>query len=277
MTDTQERTPLEVVPDESSKEQGKLELGAPPRWTEQVINVSAIKIERFGAPPSAEMRRSVEASGVWTPILIAQGSEGFDVIDGRRRVLAAIGAGLDTVPARLLVSGNRDLIAPAISLEANDAASPNPLVELEAIESLIAYVPGLTLPEIARAVGVKLKTLRARMRLSRLDRELRAGGLEGRFGAKVAEAAARCNETQQRELVSRMTANGSITLEDVREVKKAGVRDHQRQLPVDNTAKRAIGALNKIRGELFLAFGKEHEAVKALDDAIAALEDEDGA
>lgn len=274
MTATQDR-PLTAVPDEKKRPAAQLELGPPPEWAEASVPIAQIRVEDFGTPPSGELLRAVNVHGVLVPVLLdGSKQDGYRVIDGRRRVLAAIECEIEAVPARVLKAGEPAMLDPALTLATNDAASANPIVEFEAIEELMAAAGGsLTLPAIANAVGVKLKTLRARMKLSALCHELRDGWKDGKFGTKVGEACARLNADQQREVVRRLEATGTVTMDDVKAAKRVGVESHERTLPADNTVKRAIAELGKIRGELFLALGK-CDALEALDDAIAALEEE---
>lgn len=275
MTETTERS-LAAVPDETKKpKQPSLELGAPPRWSFQMIDVAMIEISGFGSPPEDGLVRSVETAGVLQPILLdPNGETTFKVRDGRRRLLAAIKCDRTEIPALILESGDPDLWGAALPLQANDVRAPNPIVELEAIEDLIRQVPGISLPTIAHALGVKLKTLRARIRLSSLRHELRDAWKAGKFGTKVGEGAARCDEPQQAELMHRLEANGTLTEQDVKDVRKIGVRTHQRTTTEDRKIPRAVEMLEKVRKDLFLELGGKHPAMVAIDEAIEALKDE---
>lgn len=277
MTQTEDRALASVPDDEEKKPRSKqiaLDLGAPPRFSFERIAVGEIHVSGFGAPPSDKLVTSIGTLGVLKPIILEPdgGPNGtFAVIDGRRRLVAAMRNELEDVPAFVLVGGDLDLHGAAIPLATNDARDANPIIELEAIEEIIRQRPGISLPTIAKELGVKLKTLRARIRLSGIRSELRDAAKAGQFGTKVLEALARCDEIAQSELVRRLDANGTITIEDVRDVKKTGVRDHQRELPGDRRYTRAIERLEEVRKDLFLELGEKHEAMVAIADAIDAL------
>lgn len=263
---------------QTKPEPATLDLGAPPRWRDQGVDIDEIRVEAFGSPPSDELVRQIGIAGVLVPILVREHEiGGYEVIDGRRRVLAAIRNGIDEIPARVQVSGDVDLFPPAIALETNDAASPNPIVELEAIEELIRQVPGIALPQIAKATGVRLATLRARIRLSSLRSELREAWKAGKFGTKVGEAAARCDDIQQNELVAVLNANDTLTEEDVKRVRKGGVQGHLRTARDDRWKERATELLEKAKKDLYLSAGESaRDAIDAIEAAVKLIEELDG-
>jgi ParB/RepB/Spo0J family partition protein len=223
-----------------------LDLGPPPEWADAVVPVKLIREANWGSPPDEGMLRSVEIHGVFTPVLLRRDGKSFVVIDGRRRTRAARHVGVREVPARVLVDGNLGLTDSAVALAGNVHASPNPVVELELIEEIMRTAEGTpSAVVIARDTGIPLKTIRKRMRLASLSNPIRNAWLDGRIGTKAGEAAARCDEEQQRELARRLQANGTIRYEDVVEVRQSRVRPHQRTLVADRVAERIAEQLEK--------------------------------
>lgn len=252
--------------------QPSLDLGDGPSYRFRKIELADIRIKDFGSPPSSELVRSVGISGVLIPVLVRESKGGkYDVRDGRRRVLAAKENGLLAVPAMLMVGGNPDLHDPAVTLEANDTSSPNPIIELEAIEELMRQVPGIGVPQIARGLGIKRKTVKDRLKLTSLRYELRDAWKAGKFIAKVGVDAAKLDETQQAELFHRYEASGTLTLDDVKAVKRTNVRSHQRTLPNERKYERATETLAKVKSDLIGDLGEEHDVIQAIESAIEAL------
>lgn len=276
MTQVEERTDAaepeneEKAAEPRKPKQPALELGAPPRWTYAVLDIEKVTVDAFGSPPEQGLIRSVEAMGVLEPILV---DAEWRLLDGRRRLVAAIKAELAEIPALVLVSGDYALLSGTVPLAANDPRASNPIIELEAIEELLRQVQGVSMPTIANALGVSLKTLRARIRLSSLRHEIREAWKAGKFGTKVGEAAARCDEMQQAELVRRLEAEGTITIADVKDVRRVAVSTHQRTTVGDRKVERAVEELTKVRKDLFLDLGDKHPAIIAIGEAIEALQD----
>lgn len=263
--DTAKRTATQV----------SLELGTPPRFANARVDLEQIAVRDFGTPPSDELVRSVEALGVLEPVILDPNTDdgSFRVIDGRRRVLAAKRNELGDVPALVLESGDIGLLGSVIPLAANDPRDPNPIIELESIEELMRQRSGIALPTIAGELGVKLKTLRQRMKLAVLEYQFRDAWRAGKFGTKVGEAIARCDDEQRRELLRRLEAAGTVTIEDVKQARRIGVETHQRTLAADRKYARAREDLEKIRKALYLDLGEKHEVMQALDDAIDGLKE----
>lgn len=269
---------LDPVPDQ-------LPLGfEEPEYDNLTLRTSEIRVGGFGSPPDRGLVESVRTFGVMVPILVSGPDGGpYDVVDGRRRLLAAVQAGHTSVPARV-VSGGGPFAAMGLTLAGNVHSCPNPVVELRAIEEMMlqSTVEGRKprAGEIARATGIKLDTVRRRLKLQRLVGELRDAWEEGRFGTRVGEAAAKLDEDQQRELVRRLEANGTVTYDDVTDVRrKTKVSEHERSLPEDpqQVRRRSLERLHDVEGDLTLTLGLtgEHPAVEAVRDAIEALERED--
>jgi ParB family chromosome partitioning protein len=84
-----------------------------------------------GVKVKARLLRSIREKGVLVPILVVRNGSGYEILDGRRRALAAQKAGLSEVPAMIVEGGG-----PEITLLAHATRSENPLAELEAIRAL---------------------------------------------------------------------------------------------------------------------------------------------
>jgi ParB/RepB/Spo0J family partition protein len=176
-------------------------------------------------PPGVKVRagllKSVREKGVLTPILVRREVRtddsidacipNYKILDGRRRVEAAIQAGLEEIPAVILEEGG-----PEITLLAHATRSENPVAELEAIRELQRR--GLSEKEIARVGYSSLARIRRLARLNRLAPELAEKVEAGEITPGVAFQIASLPQEEQRQL---LVEGEEVTAETVRRVKYA--------------------------------------------------------
>lgn len=164
-----------------------------------------------GTKVRARLLKSIREKGILTPILVQRNGAGYKVLDGRRRVAAAMQAGLGEVPAILIEEGG-----PEITLLAHGTRSENPVAELEAICELQRR--GLSEKEIARAGYSSVSRIRRLAKLNRLAPELaeKVGG--GEIAPGVAFQIASLPQEEQRQLLSE---DEKVTANTVRQAKYA--------------------------------------------------------
>ena len=118
---------------------------------------------------------SIEANGVLVPLRITPGADGaFRVIDGHRRLAAAIQAGLAEVPADL--AGDRAGDEPGQFLDMWTAhRHRNPLTPIEEADALFAArEAGATKARIRKSTGLKPPEINAALTAARLSDDTRA-------------------------------------------------------------------------------------------------------
>ena len=169
-----------------------------------------------GMKVRARLLKSIREKGVLTPILVQRNGAGYKVLDGRRRVAAAIQAGLKEIPAILLEEGG-----PEITLLAHATRSENPLAELEAIRELQRR--GLSEKEIARAGYSSLARIRRLAKLNRLAPELAEKVEAGEIAPGVAFQIASLPQEEQRQLLAEdeERTRSHVTAKTVRQAKYA--------------------------------------------------------
>lgn len=250
----------------------QLELGGPSKWRDKRVELAHIDATKLGSPPEPWLVKSVGIHGVILPVLLREKGDGtYEIIDGRQRVGAAIENELRSVPARVLIT-NGALITPATTIAGNARGPGNPIVELEAVEEIMRLAgQPTTAGLIAKSVGVPSKKVKDALAIANIDDRLRQAWLDGKFGTKVGVAAAKCDRVQQGRLLAILDENETLTLGDVKKVRKSDVSAHQRTLAGDRKYARAIESLEKARGDVVDELGDEHEAIQAIDSAIDAL------
>ena len=195
-----------------------------------------IPVSQLHIPPGTQVRagllKSIREKGVLTPILIQRNGDdgpesppysvGYKVLDGRRRVAAAIQAGLEEVPAILLEEGG-----PEVTILTHATRSENPVAELEAIRELQRR--GLSEKEIARAGYANLGRIRRLAKLNRLAPELAEKVASGEIAPGVAFQIASLPREEQHQL---LVEDEKITAKTVRQAKYA-----RRQVAVPSLSK----------------------------------------
>jgi len=186
--------------------------------------VDLLPLAKDAVAPSRQLVASVRRYGVVTPVILVDtgDGQGRQLVDGRRRVLAAKEAGLTHVEA-VTYSFNREdartFPAELLTLTLNELRRPNPVAEAEAIRRLLDR--GAPLRDICRATGMSPARVKQRMRLLNLAAPLAQALSQGEIAISVAEAAAKLGSTEQRALADRLAERGKLTLEDVAEARSA--------------------------------------------------------
>ena len=186
--------------------------------------VDLLPLAQDAVAPSRQLVASVRRYGVVTPVILVDtgDGQGKQLVDGRRRVLAAKDAGLTHVEA-VTYSFNREdartFPAELLTLALNELRRPNPVAEAEAIRRLLDR--GAPLRDICRATGMSPARVKQRMRLLNLAAPLAQALSQGEITVGTAEAAAKLSSTEQRALADRLAERGKLTLEDVAEARSA--------------------------------------------------------
>jgi ParB family chromosome partitioning protein len=164
-----------------------------------------------GTKVRARLLKSIREKGVLTPILVQPNGAGYKLLDGRRRVAAALRAGLEEIPAILVEEGG-----PEITLLAHATRSENPVAELEAIRELQRR--GLSEKEIARAGYSSLPRIQRLAKLNRLAPELAEKVEAGEIAPGVAFQIASLPQEEQHQLLAE---DEKVTAKTVRQAKYA--------------------------------------------------------
>ena len=162
----------------------------------------------FGGAPAAALVASIRRDGVLQPVLLIRAyGDGYWIAEGRRRIKAARAAGRTTIPA-WIADGDRAFAA-VLGLVTHGTRRDNPAAELDAIQRLLTL--GADERTIARETGLRLATIRQRLRLLALDETLREALRRGKLAVGTAEHAAKLPAAAQRRLASRLDAGERLT------------------------------------------------------------------
>ena len=137
----------------------------------------------------------------------------FEVIAGRRRVLAARLAGLAVVKCEVYAASTLPLSA-LLALIENEQRSAAWVREVEALRCLIDEGVGMTLDDLA-AFGFDRATLAERLKIAQLPAPLLARVLAGSVSREVARKLVRLTQAQQERIASLAEVGEEITAERV--------------------------------------------------------------
>jgi ParB-like chromosome segregation protein Spo0J len=174
------------------------------------INEIAVEEARLAHP----LAKAVAAKGVIIPVVLSvkRNANGlYPILDGRRRVLASIKAGLPNVPAVFLDGGAE------ITLMLHATRRNNPVSELKAVRSLMKQ--GMSEAQIASAGYMAVQRIRKLAKLNRLEPEIAMRVEKGEVSPSVAfEIAAYLPRASQCRLAGEEKITGTL----VKEYRSAG-------------------------------------------------------
>ena len=187
--------------------------------TERLIVVGADHLARS----AKRLVKSIQHVGILqNPSVVVQGGVDihddeatFEVIAGRRRVLAAGLAGLTVVKCEVYVASTMQLSA-LLALIENEQRSAAWVREVEALRCLIDEGVGMTLDDLA-AFGFDRATLAERLKIAQLPAPLLDRILLGNVSREVARKLVRLTQAQQERVASLTLAGEEIGRASCRE------------------------------------------------------------
>src|SRR6266704_1166291 len=193
--------------------------------TERLIVVGADHLVRS----AKRLVKSIQHVGVLqNPSVVVQGGRNmhdeeatFEVIAGRRRVLAARLTGLPVVKCEVYVASTLPLSA-LLALVENEQRSAVWVREVEALRCLIDEGVGMTLDDLA-AFGFDRATLAERLKIAQLPAPLLARVLAGGVNREVARKLVRLTRAQQERVASLAVVGEEITMEKVNDLLRAQI------------------------------------------------------
>lgn len=154
-----------------------------------------------------ELAASIAEHGILQPVLVSEGSQGYVLIAGERRLRAAEMAGLDRVPAVIRSVGDREHLALAL-VENLQRSDLNPLEEAHAFRQLMADF-GLTQEQVAQRVGRSRPAVANTLRLLDVADDVQAALRDGTISEGHARAlAGLADHGHQRQALALITARG---------------------------------------------------------------------
>lgn len=191
----------------------------------KTVNISDIK--DVEAPQSKTQQLSLIERGQDNPIRLRPVKDGYEVIDGRRRLADMIGLGYDEVIAIVAETTNEESNWLALTL---NSGTPNELDEAEHIMALLAL--GYTQKIVAEKINYSQATISQRVRLcEKLCDELKEKLRIGEITYSTAIVATKLPLDEQRILASEDKITNTLVTETLRDWDSQELGLDQLELP----------------------------------------------
>jgi ParB family chromosome partitioning protein len=175
-----------------------------------------------------ELAESIKRHGVIQPIVVRPSGDGYQIVVGERRWLAAKRAGLESIPARIVSASDEDMMVLAL-VENMQREDLNPMEQARAYRELSERF-GMSQEEIARAVGKDRSTVANTMRLLSLPPEIQELVASGRITEGHARAILSIKDPRKQMEVCRRIMEKGMSVREVEEVSK-GTRPSRAKSP----------------------------------------------
>lgn len=150
---------------------------------------------------------SIRSNGIIQPLSVRKNSEGeYELIAGERRLKAAVAAGLRRVPC-ILHKTDDETSALYSLIENLQRSNLTVFEESEGIQRLITEY-GLSQSEAAARLGIAQSTLSNKLRLLRLDEDIKHRIISARLTERHARALLRLPKEMREEALDRIIAEG---------------------------------------------------------------------
>jgi ParB family chromosome partitioning protein len=234
---------------------------------------------RFEPEATTGLASSLRTQGVLQPVVVRpRPAGGYELIAGERRWRAAREAGLQTLPALVRETDDRDTLL--LALVENVAREDlSPVEEARAYAVLVDEF-GLSLGDVAERVGRSKAGVSNRLRLLELPEEVLWMLARGELTEGHARAVLAVPDDAGRLSLARRAARDGLTVRSTeRAAQESGARRRPRATPVDPAlAERARAAAERLTGlparvsagKLELHFGDETRLAE-LVEALEAL------
>ncbi len=195
-----------------------------------------VPLERLIVPNAAQIERSarrlvksIQRVGILQAPAVMRCTGGdihdpdatFEVIAGRRRVLAARLAGLEVIKCEVYEASTPQL-ASLITLIENEQRSAAWVKEVEALRKLIDERVGMTLDDLA-AFGFDRASLSERLKIAQLPAPLVERVLAGHITRETARKLIRLTQAQQEQIAALAERGEEITVDTVKQALRAQI------------------------------------------------------
>ena len=203
---TKEEPKEEVKVDAESASEPEATREAEPKQQEvRSVLIESIQANRFQPRKTfhdeslEELAASIREFGVLQPLLVRPLEEGFELVAGERRLRASKLAGLAEVPVISREIGDKE-VAEMAMIENLQREDLHFLEEAEGFQQLIVQF-GFTQEELAKRVGKSQSTLANKLRLLKLEPQVRQRLQEERLSERHARALLKLESPEEQEEV----------------------------------------------------------------------------
>jgi ParB/RepB/Spo0J family partition protein len=204
----------------------ELGLDVPLRYEERVLPVASLVVpeeQTISAHSSRRFAENLSLLGMLHPVVVvpvhttAFASPLYEVISGRRRVLAAREAGLSEISCRIYPAATNRAQVAALRLSENNRRSDNIIGDVLEIRALL-QTNLVDEKHLATVLGLAPATIAKRLKLALLPDPIVEALQRGELSPKLALEITRLSASQQEELALSLEMGETVTAEEVREL-----------------------------------------------------------
>lgn len=199
----------------------------------KLVNISIAQIvvpqERAGDPVKKSFVESISKFGQLQPIRVRETEEGYELIDGWRRLQAAKALNHKTIEAVIEKREATETQDQVLGLVANFNRSENFIGSARRIWAILDS--GVDEKRLAAQSGMALPKVRQLRDMRKLRPELIEAAEAGNMSSWSAGMGARLNDEQQQFLVDQLEANGKVIKDDIEEARRVGRTQAAATLP----------------------------------------------
>ena len=198
---------------------------APPKRDLQQLPIAKIRPnphqprQTFEAGALDELRASIAAFGVLVPVIVRERGDGYELIAGERRLRASQAAGLDTIPAIVRHSDDRESLEVAI-IENLQRENLDPLEEAMGFAHLME-AHAFTQEQVAERVGKSRPAIANALRLLSLSDAIKQYVRDGKLSAGHARAIL-MHPVERREAMARRAVDEELSVRALEKLAQNG-------------------------------------------------------
>lgn len=160
-----------------------------------------------------ELSSSIREHGILQPLLVKKQEDGYELIAGERRLVAATRAGIEQVPAIVVEAEEQDSLELAL-VENLQRENLNPLEEALGYKELSNRF-GLTQDQVARRVGKARASVANALRLLSLPEETQALISEGKLSSGHAKALTAVESSSEQIFLARKVVSENLSVRNL--------------------------------------------------------------
>lgn len=207
--------------------------------TDAVLQVSTASVvpnpqqprRDFGEVALDDLKASIKAHGIVQPLIVTRLGDRYQLIAGERRLRAAKGLGLPTVPVIVRAAERQHQLELAL-VENIQRANLNAIEEAVAYQRLVGEF-NLTQDALSQRVGKSRPVIANTLRLLSLPQEIQRAVASDTIPASAARVIAGLPPDQQLAFYQRMVKSGRAVSAWEAEARKISVRAHVRNAQLD--------------------------------------------
>jgi len=255
------------------------------REKKEVLKLEVEKIRKnpfqprgsFNPEKLEELSSSIKEKGVIQPIIVRELEDGYEIVAGERRLIAAKKLGLSLIPAILAENLSREGSLEVSIIENVQREDLNPIDQAKGYKKLIEEF-GLTQEEVAKKVGKDRTTISNILRLLNLPEVIQKKVSSGELSEGHARALLSLNSNDQRIELSREIIDKGLSVREVEErvysKKKIRAKRLKRVYPqlqlIEDKLKEHFGTSVKLvkgkkRGKILIEFYSDEDLNRILE------------